>query len=233
MYETSVNQFGVSVMSEFGKIKSSGDYYPLINGSEYKLYLRNGSNARCDAEVWIDNEKVGMWRINPHNSITIERPAAMARKFTFLEETSLEARSVGAVVGAAENGLVRVVFKPELERRDWYYGNAIPLGINTVGSTLRNCNLDHGLESATFSATPQYSFSSENTLDRSSAGITALGDHSNQRFNTTNSLRSIDTENITTINIRLVVDKRGRYSYRSLRPLSDIGYSNSVPPPIL
>lgn len=41
------------------KIISGSNYYFLPHLSEYKILLENNHDTGCDAEVWIDGEKVG------------------------------------------------------------------------------------------------------------------------------------------------------------------------------
>ena len=52
----------------------------LPDRSQYKLKLTNGHETNCDAEIFIDGETIGKWRITPYSTITIERPANINRK---------------------------------------------------------------------------------------------------------------------------------------------------------
>jgi len=85
-----LNNFALQVIGPDGPVRkmSKGDdnYYAMPHGTEYKLCLTNSHGTNVDAHVWIDGEKVGVWRIYPHGKITIERQVGVARKFTILKE---------------------------------------------------------------------------------------------------------------------------------------------------
>ncbi len=114
-----LNGFSLEVLNEYGPIEKvvhgTSNYYSLPHNTEYKLRLSNNHHRRVDAHVWIDGEKVGIWRINPTSRITIERPSTIARKFTLLKEGSGVANSIGISKGNPDNGLIRVTFRPEKE----------------------------------------------------------------------------------------------------------------------
>ena len=68
------------------------------------------------AEVYIEGEHVGTWFIPRKDSITIDRPVSVARRFVFFRETDRRAISAGVTPGESLNGLVRVVFYPKKQQ---------------------------------------------------------------------------------------------------------------------
>lgn len=73
------------------------DYVALPSGEEYAVELHNNHSTRCDVELYIDGTHVGGFVIQAHESITVERPEGVKRRFTFFNESSDVARSVSAI----------------------------------------------------------------------------------------------------------------------------------------
>lgn len=111
--------FAVEVVSKRSTKKMEGKggciYIAIPDGTEYGLKLINDHFASCDAEVHIDNQTVGTFRIKAKSSWVVERPANEARKFTFVKETTKRAESAGIQAKDHDNGLVSVTFRPERE----------------------------------------------------------------------------------------------------------------------
>jgi hypothetical protein len=229
--------------------KNSFDYVSLQHKAEYKVKLVNTKSTNCDVQLYIDNDHIGTWRLKPYQTATIERPANVSRKFTFLKETSSEASSTGIVAGSNNNGLVKAIFTPEKAYDYTLYNECMMDSCNSSFESLPKkksmlqsnfCNTDmlyrNGLEKApsldSYSSTNSVS---ERQLYRSgsvkpqsmSAGATSLGAHSGQTFTTVGALTSIDTANITTLNLRLVVDDSWESAYV---PLKSASLSNPEPP---
>lgn len=181
-------------------------YVALAPGAEYQITLRNNHNTRCDAEVTIDDQVVGMWRIRPYSSITIERPEGENRRFTFVAETSRIARQTGAQVGAEANGIIQVVFKPAKQTIYPIVARAVPT------ATLE--------ARAAPTAAPAPVMAASLAAPRYQSGVTVLGRESEQQFSDTRALRwdEIDHRLVTTVTLRLVVDT-GRLDYV---PLSSV-----------
>ena len=89
-------------------------YYEVGDGKFYVLQLSNGNPHRCDASVSIDGEVIGRWRLEARQDITIERPADVQRRFKFVSESGREAERAGVTMGSRQNGLIKVVFVPEM-----------------------------------------------------------------------------------------------------------------------
>jgi hypothetical protein len=210
-------------------------YVALCNGSTYALELINEPEAICEATVYIDGQDVGTWILNGRYSTIIERPSDVARQFTFFRETSSYARRTGAVVGDEMNGLIKVVFKPAKRER---YAPIRATGRESYSDRSYKQSVSGMAESRTApmsfapKSTARMSVSGANEqAKRSVSGVTVLGDESDQRFRSARGMRDdeIDWSDITTINIRLVVDDslcRDEYV-----PLSSRRRRSRSPPP--
>lgn len=113
------NGFGVKILTETNQDKlqrGAYNYVALNNNTEYKLLLSNDRSTDAMAEVYIEGDQVGTWFIPARDSITIDRPANIARKFTFFRETDPRAISAGVTPGESLNGVVRVVFYPKKQQ---------------------------------------------------------------------------------------------------------------------
>ena len=107
-----LNRFSVTIAE--GKETSDG-YVQMKHGTQYTILLQNESNRRCDAEVYVDDQQVGIWRVNPFITVRIERPVHDHGRFTFYQVGTSEAIQAG-ISRNNSNGLIRVLFKPEREK---------------------------------------------------------------------------------------------------------------------
>lgn len=110
------NGFGVDIISNnyYERLnRGQSNYVALDNNSEYKLRLTNDRSTDAMAEVHIEGEKIGVWLIPAQTNIVIDRPADVARKFTFLNERDSTAIAAGVIPGDTSNGLIKVVFYPK------------------------------------------------------------------------------------------------------------------------
>lgn len=176
------NEFGVEIIpesSDFDKFTRNGSkYIGLDNGTDYKIKLINNRAVPADAKVEVDGKEVGSWRIHQNSSIVVERPANLHKKFTFFSKFSMEAIDAGAITEESTDGLIKVTFYP---KRQVKY-ETLP-----VRSMM-----------APYAALAK-------TATRYSPGITLYGKESQQRFSRTEPITDVDTRNITTIYLRLVV----------------------------
>lgn len=204
MNNLSINNFGLTILvngtSARKEYINRSHYFLLSHGENYKLKLSNDRETKCDAEIWIDGVKIGCWRINEFDNIIVERPAKLDRKFIFLKENSREANSAEIINGKKNNGLIKIIFKPEKKKID-FFDNSNFLYTNYSQQKLFD-RVDLSQMSNSFSP-PNLSH-----------GATALGDQSNQLFNNTHPINNIDNANITIIMARLMVDNN-----QSLKPL--------------
>ncbi len=104
-----LNQFSVTIAE--GKEIADGYIY-IKHGTQYTVLLENESNRRCDAEVYLDNRQVGIWRIDSYGTVRIERPVHDNGRFTFYQAHTSEAIQAG-ITENNSTGLIRVLFKSE------------------------------------------------------------------------------------------------------------------------
>jgi hypothetical protein len=117
-----LKEFAASIPE--GKETQDG-YVHLAHATQYTIRLQNDSlEDRCDAEVYIDGQLVGIWRVDYKSTATLERPVHDTGRFTFYEVGTPEASKAGIRDGSA-TGLIRVLFKPE-KRRDLILSAAAP-----------------------------------------------------------------------------------------------------------
>lgn len=122
---------GFSVTISEGKEASDGYVY-MKHGTQYTILLQNESNRRCDAEVYLDDQKVGIWRINAFTTERIERPTHDHGRFTFYQVGTSEAIKAG-ISKNSNNGLIRVLFKPE--RQQTYVNDSMLSCAKMAGGT--------------------------------------------------------------------------------------------------
>lgn len=102
-----------------GGSEAPGGYVEIAHNTEYSIQMRNSGSVDCDAEVSIDGNNVGTWRIDADDSINIERPSGVAQKFTFFQLGSDEAAAV-ELEDSDLLGLVSVRFRPGLVIKQVY-----------------------------------------------------------------------------------------------------------------
>lgn len=219
---TSLNGFSVNILGNNVTHFKRGEhnYYSLPHLSEYKIKLTNNRPTKCDAEVFIDGYSVGKWRIESFSSIILERPVNLNRKFIFVGERSNIAQEVGIQKYDQNNGLVSVIFKPEIIMSSYSVEQAY------ISRPTFSCNEGN----ANYSNQSYLDSSSIGQIENNisfSSGATALGEGTYQYFNTTIPLANIDNNNITTINLRLVI-ARDPY-YVSIKNVMRDNI-NSIPP---
>lgn len=104
-----LNDFGFGIVG----CKESEGYVALVHGTRYKLKLWNFNlKLQCDAAIKIDGKELGIWRVNPNQSIVLERPENDRGCFTFYKSGTAEAMHSGLEVGD-ELGLIAITFCPE------------------------------------------------------------------------------------------------------------------------
>ena len=187
--------------------KNGANYIPLRNGQEYRIQLVNGGYTEADADVKIDGEMIGKFRVPAQSDIVIERPAddRKARKFVFAAEKSGLAREAGVMTGMEENGLVEVTFVPEKERVVYTSASIQPSRYSATPSSSR---FETKSMAAPASAAPRM-------MQQMNAGATVLGDYSDQKFQRTREITVIDYARVVTLVARLV---EAREDYPRPRP---------------
>jgi hypothetical protein len=192
------NTYGIGVSTVRGKVRSKmingHRYIALPHNSEYTIHLINNSPKRCNVDLFIDGKKMGGWRIDAQRKISLERPANLNKKFTFVKEGSWQAQMGGITSGASKNGLIEARFTPEKDRfYDDYY-------TNSEGNSFNNALPNSG----SFSNSLRNSAPS-NSLDNYSSGATVFGGNSHQQFTTASHMEE-DTSNTVTHYVRLIVN---------------------------
>lgn len=181
-----LNGFSVSIKGNEAVYIQNGkhNYFSLPHMAEYSINLTNNRSTRCDAEVSIDGESVGIWRIEAHDNIILERPANTNRRFVFVDEKSSVAQGAGIEYNN-NNGLIKVVFSPE--RATGYQMQSVCPSFESDQLYLSSTNGSFG------------------------SGATVLGGRTRQNYGTTNQFIDIDEINTTTIYLRLIVSKHQPY----------------------
>jgi hypothetical protein len=211
-----LNSFEVEVVPKKGSAhefsKYTDDerswYIEIPHETEYKLRLTNNRKVIADAVVKMEGQKIGKWRVNANDSIEIERPSDIMRKFTFLAEGTKEAAEAGIHSGDRNNGLIEVIFYPKKESK--YV--KIPAGQEAFVSTQGSKWLSH--QPRMMSANVRSNDSMMTPLSAAfqvpkaeyRGGSTVLGGTSDQHFGSVHSIpeNEIDRDNVTTIMFRLV-----------------------------
>ena len=215
-----LNNFSLEIMDNNGPVEKviykDSNYYAMPEGTEYKLRLTNSRDTRTDAHVWIDGEKVGIWRINPNSRIVVERPSGTSRKFMILNNRIIDSPNIG---------VVKVTFKPEMydnlyglmrhgHEKEYLYSAYTPRcfeysdTVTPYDKQHQNCML----------STKEYE-------DKLYGKLYSTKYNSKQNFDHVTPLSDIDYNNITTIYTRLVVDNdRSTYSrkYNTLREARNV-----------
>jgi len=93
-----------------GYIPGKPNYRCLSDGVAYKIRLINSNFADCDVDIYVNGKFQGTFRIHHNDSLDVERPWNVPRKFTLISETGQDAVNAGVEVND-DNGLVKVVFK--------------------------------------------------------------------------------------------------------------------------
>lgn len=196
--------------------KNGNRYFALRDQQPYEVRLRNDRCTRCDVELSIDGESVGIWRILPYSHIQLRRPANLDRQFVFVRESSKIAQSTGIVPGDAKNGLISARFIPEVNICMWQSplmcSSSSPLmfGGTTRGTTQYAPTSFGSTFGSTFESTfgstalPSFSASNFGSSTSFTSGATVLGGFTGQNFHSVEPITNIDEENVRIITARLV-----------------------------
>lgn len=232
---TNLNGFSVNIQSDSVTHFQKGEYnyYALPHLNKYKIKLTNNRPSKCDAEVSIDGEIVGTWRVKAFSSTVIERPANLNREFIFVEEKSNIAEEAGIQDGDNSNGLITVIFKPEkinsydsirhCSTDKYFLSPSIYNGNESCNNWCTTSNESYPHSNKSQQCMSYDSFANDSSFN---SGATILGAGTDQYFNTAKRLTCIDTNNITTINLRLVTQNNPYVSVKNAMR----GKSTSIPP---
>lgn len=217
---------------------NDGNYVVLKHLEKYSLVMENNRDRKCDVVVYIDGDKMGKWRINKYDSITIERPSNKKKRFTFVKEDSWEAGVGGIEKGDDKNGVVTATFYPakQSQSHSLYATRCMPKekssGISRGGMSkgmprggYTMCDNRAPLQYQSFSSAPVSNAGSLGMTSDFGSGGTVLQGNSDQRFGSVDSITDIDQSNVTELSVRLVVDKRS-----SPMSMPKPVYKNAIPP---
>jgi len=108
------NDYSINLITDQKMVKKtyrSGYYYYFLpTTSNYQLKLTNNNQSRCDAHVYLGSIKLGIYRIQPYTSVTIS-----SNKLVFNRENSFVQGKYNIACNAADQGLIKVIFKPEAD----------------------------------------------------------------------------------------------------------------------
>lgn len=226
---TSLNGYSVNIIADdvHHIVKNGHNYYAMAHLSEYKIELTNNHPTRCNANVSVDGESIGTWRVESNSKIIIGRPANLNRVLVFVEDKSGLAKKAGIdSSNYNSNGVVSVKFTPE-QMKQWPFSvNAYmstPTFYNPGSLEYQDVGTNEGVNTRgnnamvskdliwTPSAAQYYQHSTgsipqmmSNNNTSFAAGASALGRGSDEYFNEAEPLTSVDKKNITTINVRLI-----------------------------
>lgn len=212
------NGFGVKIIASERKdetkaVRNGFNYVALKNGSEYKILLTNNKKVPAMATIQIDGVDVGTWLLPKEDSITIDRPAHISRKFTFFEENDRRAVSAGVVAGDDMNGVVRVTFLPKKEEKyvsldelddDMMVPTRLPV------RSVRSASPSFSMKSESLRSAPLRAQSlMRPSFSEGRSGATVLGSESTQSFKKMKKFSDdeVDWDNQTEIIIRIIVEK--------------------------
>ena len=223
------NDFGVEIVtmpnlySTESFVQDNAHYVDLPNDTAYAIRLINRHNVRTDAYVWVDGDSIGGFVLNPYSSETIRRPGQIDKQFVFFSERSPESLMAGVSPGDPNNGLIRVIFKPQKPIR--YTRIRSPPRMVLSPQRMRMGAVTTGLPSPSMLPTVSPIASSTQMALPSigahramisargpyESGATLLGGASHQEFNKVPPLRKdeIDESNETEILVRLIARRPG------------------------
>ncbi len=193
--------------------ESDNGYVYMAHGETYSLFLMNANHLRCEAEVSIDGELVGVYRLS--STLTIERPPQSNKQFTFFASNTPEAQATQlGCVDKDKLGVVSVKFVPEKTK--------LTIAPSCLDEAYRGCVLirpvcfDHDI------------YRGYETTKSSSSGGTGLSGHSDQQFQTVAGLDR-DENNTTTLELRLIHDSSVE---QKIEPLHNRNTVVKAPPPL-
>jgi len=218
--------FSVSIQN---RADDGSGYVRMRHGQVYSVCFSNNLDRRSDAEMSIDGLSMGTWRLRPHQSACIERPATERGRFTFYRADSAEGQAVGSsFVSRGDKGKLSVSFYPEIERNLVHQpfarepsmaGDSLQFGQKSTSGVAEGY------------AGPQANKRTAPAYDEDlSAGVTGLTGRSKQRFRTAGQIER-DYDRMVTLELRLVHSSAYDPVPAEPRPLPG-RYSRYAPPPV-
>lgn len=234
------------------KEETNTGYVVLKHNENFRIKLRNhhkkdGHGIPSDADVYVNGNFVGCFRIEYGQTVVLEHPLHDSGKFTAYRNGSSEARQIGLDPNSEDNGLIKVVWKPgNYKVRSPYVLPEItwtwPYNPTITYREYDN-SYDDGHYSITYSdhTTANYAtggyvsrkglFSNTSSCCCASnsgnlvGGGVGLSGHSNQKFTETDALEYVEGE--TTIYLRIAFREEDN-TPRPIKPVYKV-HSTSMP----
>jgi len=176
------NQYGGYSEVTLWNAAASDDegYVYMPHMRQYEVRLKSKAGVRSDAKVVIDGKEVGVFRVEPNQTIVIERSLGDTARFTFIQKQTREYFAAKLdQVESGKLGLISVTFTPERG-----YGQSVPANKPKIESPKR--------------------VAEEGPLKTSArSGGTGLTGQSNQQFNYVQGIQ-YDQGRQVTLHLRLV-----------------------------
>ena len=131
--------FAVRINTPYGystKIPNSyRPFFQLKDGATYSIVLANDGPTKADAQVFVDGQDCGLFRIEAHSNNIVEHPQFINKKFTFksaknFAESSYEGNE------EPQNGKISVLFTPEKNSKSNPPTTAIPYEVRESNTKL-------------------------------------------------------------------------------------------------
>lgn len=185
--------FAVQITTSNGGYASliPNSYRPFFQLDEgtYCIQMANNGPTKADAQVFVDGEDCGLFRIEARSSHGIEHPQFINKKFTFKSAKNFTESSYQSNV-EPQNGKISVVFTPE-KSNNHAPSTAIPYQPRISSTKLEGKS----------GYTPDVNYSLYD------AGTTVLGEQGTPYNTMVAPITDVDNERVTIIDAWLVVKK--------------------------
>jgi len=193
-------------------IYKNANYYALPVNSAYKVRLTNNTAKKADAHIWLGDDKLGVWRVNPYSRITVDHPAYKLQ-VDKLVKVEFKPEKISTYNPQTQNNMVDPTETNYLCHT--YTDTVTPYGKSHRTCALSDYNYDRYVA---YNLSPRASILQDIQPPRRVEPIT-----------------DVDQANITTIYTRLIVDNdvsTSRREYIHMRESNSNNNQTTIPPPI-
>jgi len=217
MASQNINGFTASIHGGHAIRGEASNLVAMRHGQQYTVHAQNRHNQRARFTLTIDGKQQGVWILRPRQSATFERPAKVAKKFTFFKEETAEAHAASLSTGASINGVIQCEFIAECSWEcdfgdDLYFHTIDEGGWGRFAAPVPQ-SARHAERCASPCA-PSCAPKARRCGGRGgvslSAGGTGLQGSSGQSFGTTHAITDTDPSTATTICFRLACKERSQ-----------------------
>ena len=103
------NNYLIDIYTKRGKINKFSrlgfSYYQLFNNEQYTIHITNNNPTRCDAHIWINKQKLCIMRINPYQTIIVNK--------NLIYNSNKYLSKIYNNINGLYNGLIKITFTPE------------------------------------------------------------------------------------------------------------------------